>query len=125
MERGRLLAGNAAMKHDLSTLDYLIEDVGGCQAAARLLGVHHSTVYRWRARRAVPPKACIRALQAASSWGRQDRAIMTRAHRQVLEDSLAVQRAEIARLEALVEHLVKTSDFGCANAPIWRMARVY
>jgi hypothetical protein len=107
----------------MNTLGLLIEDLGGPLKVARLLDVHHSTVYRWRAGTLPIPRAHLRALQAASRWGRQDRAVMTLNHQATLHALVESQARRIAELEAQLARVVALADTGAANAPLWRMVR--
>lgn len=96
----------------------LISDVGGVRQAARVCGVHASTVRRWL-RGAVPiPKASYQALLAASSWGRVDRATLALNERRTLLALVDAQRREIAALRAQVARLGALSH-GAANAAIY------
>jgi DNA-binding transcriptional regulator YdaS (Cro superfamily) len=99
------------------TVETLIDDLGGTERAARLLGVHAATVRRWK-RGATPiPRASLRALYALSQWGRLDRAVMTRNHLATLNAHVAALQRELAEWKTAYARLVEIADFGSANAP--------
>lgn len=111
------------MASDCNAIFALVQDVGGAQKAARLLGVHHSTVYRWQHGRSPMPKAAYRALHAASRWGREDRAVYSRNGQQTHLALIEAQRAQIRDLEARLVKLLALSDFGAANRPLFQLVR--
>lgn len=110
------------MSADTNAIGALIQDVGGAQKAARLLGVHHSTVYRWQ-RRGTMPQAAYRALHAASRWGREDRAVYSRNGQRTHLALIEAQRAEIRELQRRLGKLMALADFGAANRPLFQLVR--
>jgi hypothetical protein len=111
------------MRSDAGTIDYLIDDLGGVNKAARICGVHRSTIYRW-IRGAVPvPQAAYRALYAASSWGREERSTHTANGIRQRADYIATLEAQIRQRDAELSRVLRLAGFGCANAPIYRMIR--
>jgi IS30 family transposase len=111
------------MRGDTNAIYALIQDVGGAQKAARLLGVHHSTVYRWQRGRQAMPQAAYRALHAASRWGREDRAVYSRNGKQTHLALIEAQRAEIRELQRRLGKLMALADFGAANRPLFQLVR--
>lgn len=111
------------MVGDSNAIVALIQDVGGAQKAARILGVHHSTVYRWQRGRSPMPQAAYRALHAASRWGREDRAVYSRNGQAMHLALIEAQRAEIRDLRARLVKLLALSDFGAANRPLFQLVR--
>lgn len=107
-----------------STIYRLIEDVGGAVKAARLCGVHKTTVYRWIKGTSPFPQAAYRTLYHASRWGRGDRQSWSDYQRQLSGLQVATLQKQVAALEAEIARLVQLADFGSANAPLYRMVRV-
>lgn len=98
----------------MSVIRTLIDDLGGANAAARALGVHISTVRRWL-RGATPiPAASYQALLSRSTWGRQDRAVMTSNERSTLLALVESQRREIGQLRAELARIGQLTA-GAAN----------
>ena len=109
------------MKNDMGTLEYLIEDVGGPQTAARLCGVHYTTVYRWL-RMATPlPKTAYRTLYHASKWGRGEREVWSVNMSRITGQLIETLRADLRARDAEIARLLTLADFGCANAPLFRL----
>ena len=100
-------------------LTALIDDLGGLQQAARVCGVHVSTVRRWRRGSTPIPKAAYQALLAASSWGRADRAILAANERRTYLACIEAQRREIDGLRADLARLAALADTGAANWPVY------
>ena len=92
----------------------LIDDVGGVAPAARVCGVHVSTVRRWLRGANPMPKAAYQALLARSTWGRQDRAVMTANERTTLLALVESQRREIGQLRAKLARIGQLTA-GAAN----------
>lgn len=98
-------------------LHALIDDLGGVHKAARVVGVHVSTVRRWL-RAATPiPKASYQALHAASSWGRAEREVMSVNERRTFLACIEAQRREIAELRHALAQVCALADTGAANGP--------
>lgn len=109
--------------HSDSTIGFLIDDVGGAVKAARLCGVHKTTVYRWLRGASPLPQAAYRTLYHASRWGRGDRQSWSDYQRQLAGLQVATLQRRIDELEAEVARLVRLGNFGSANAPLFRLVR--
>lgn len=105
----------------LPTFRTLLDDLGDpcARRVGRALGVHHSTVERWR-RQDRAPRPALLALFWLSSWGQSEldcelfnRASTYTAHIEAVKRENAALRRELARVLA-------AGDFGSANAPSWR-----
>jgi transposase-like protein len=101
----------------MDQLRVLIDDVGGLRRAARICGVHESTVRRWMRHATRLPEASYRALYSASRWGKSDRQVMTANERQALLQQIDAMTRQICALENEIARLMRLGDFGAANAP--------
>jgi hypothetical protein len=100
-------------------LTALVDDLGGADKAARVAGVHVSTVRRWL-RSATPiPKAAYQALHAASSWGREERSVMAFNERRTYLACIEAQKREIDRLRHALARVAALADHGAANWPVY------
>lgn len=106
-----------------STIYRLVEDVGGPRKAARVCGVHVTTVYRWLRGASPLPQTAYRALYAASRWGRGERQSWSDYQRQLAGLQVATLEKRIRELEQEVARLVRLGEFGSANAPLYRLVR--
>jgi hypothetical protein len=97
----------------------LVDDLGGAHKAARLAGVHVSTVRRWLRAASPIPKAAHQALFFASSWGRADRAVLAINERRTYLACIEAQRREIAELKHALARVAALCDSGAANGPVY------
>ncbi len=99
----------------------IMDDLGRPPAArvARVLGISERTVWRYH-HADHAPRAVLLALFWLTSWGRN--AVYTQAWNdaQVALSYVGALRAQVARLQAQVQHLEALGNSGAANSPLLR-----
>lgn len=99
-------------------LEAMLTDIGkpSTQEIAKALGVHHSTVERWR-RVGRAPKAAMLALFYATSWGRSNVNCQAENQAKFYFGYAAALRAELEAAQAQLARLGHIGEFGSANDP--------
>lgn len=106
----------------LPTLGPILADLGNPTACdlARLFAVHRNTASRW-VREDNAPRAVRLALFWLTTWGRSELDCDREAMLSMLSNLAATQRTELENRRREIATLLRTADFGTANAPLFEL----